>query len=164
MQYLSLRVASCARARCEAAAAAPIAASRLNCRLVHGIAISPLSRISHLQMGAACGMLKAMPVSFEFLRGVLGLFGVACAYMVGRSFVLLRKGWEKPGRMYSWVLRMVLCLAAMAFRFPIDFADVMAWALAAVALSAAAWNASHEKPAEDLTSTIFPEDEGQKHE
>jgi hypothetical protein len=95
----------------------------------------------------------------EFLRGVLGLFGVACAYMTGRTVVTIRKGWEKPGKLYSWIIRAVLCLGAMAFRFPVDFADIMAWALAAVACSAAIWSTSHQKPEEDLTHTIFPDEQ-----
>ena len=98
-----------------------------------------------------------MPVSMEFLRGVLGLLGIGCAYMTGRSAVAVRKGWQKPGRLYGWIIRAVLCLAAMAFRFPLDFVDILVWALAAVAFSAALWNTSREKPEEDLTSTIFPE-------
>ena len=98
-----------------------------------------------------------MPVSMEFLRGVLGLLGIGCAYMTGRSAVAVRKGWQKPSRLYGWIIRAVLCLAAMAFRFPLDFVDILVWALAAVAFSAALWNTSREKPEEDLTSTIFPE-------
>jgi len=93
----------------------------------------------------------------EFLRGVLGLLGIACAYMTGRSFAAVRKGWQKISRVYGWILRTVLCLAAMAFRFPVDFVDFLVWALAAVAFTAAAWTTSHQKPREDLTRTIFPE-------
>jgi hypothetical protein len=53
---------------------------------------------------------------------------------------------------------MVLCFAAVAFRHPLDFADVAVVALAAVAFSAAVWNTSREKPPEDLTHTIFPDE------
>jgi hypothetical protein len=98
-----------------------------------------------------------MPVSMEFLRGVLGLFGIACAYMTGRSAVAVRKGWQKPPRLYGWIIRAVLCLAAMAFRFPLDFVDFLVWALAGVAFTSAIWSTSREKPREDLTRTIFPE-------
>jgi hypothetical protein len=98
-----------------------------------------------------------MPVSMEFLRGVLGLFGIGCAYMTGRSVIAVRKGWQKISRLYAWLIRTVLCLAAMAFRFPLDFVDMLMWALALVAFSAAMWTTSREKPQEDLTRTIFPE-------
>jgi hypothetical protein len=98
-----------------------------------------------------------MPVSMEFLRGVLGLFGVACAYMIGRSAVAVRKGWQKTSRLYGWIIRCLLCLAAMAFRFHLDFVDILVWALALVAFTAAYWSTSREKPQEDLTRTIFPE-------
>ena len=93
----------------------------------------------------------------EFLRGVLGLFGIACAYMTGRSVAAMRKGWQKPSRLYGWIFRTLACLAAVAFRFPLDFVDILVWALSAVAFTAALWSTSREKPQEDLTRTIFPE-------
>jgi hypothetical protein len=98
-----------------------------------------------------------MPVSMEFLRGVLGLLGVACAYMAGRSAVAVRKGWQKISRLYGWIIRSVLCLLAMAFRFPLDFVDILVWALALVAFTTAFWSTSRQKPQEDLTRTIFRE-------
>ena len=94
----------------------------------------------------------------EFLRGVLGLLGIACAYMTGRSFAAVRKGWQKISRLYGWIIRAVLCLAAVAFRFPLDFVDVLVWTLAAVAFAIAFWGTSRQKPQEDLTSTIFPDE------
>jgi len=93
----------------------------------------------------------------EFLRGVLGLLGIACAYMAGRSFAAVRKGWQKISRLYGWIIRGVLCLAAMAFRFPVDFVDILIWTLSAVAFAFAFWGTSRQKPQEDLTHTIFPE-------
>ena len=102
-------------------------------------------------------MFEAMPVSMEFLRGVLGLLGIACAYMTGRSVIAVRKGWEKISRLYAWIIRAVLCLAAIAFRFPLDFIDILVWAMALVAFTAAVWTTSRQKPREDLTHTIFPE-------
>ena len=93
----------------------------------------------------------------EFLRGVLGLLGVASAYMAGRSAVAVRKGWQKISRLYGWIIRSVLCLLAVAFRFPLDFVDILVWALALVAFTVAFWSTSRQKPQEDLTRTIFPE-------
>jgi hypothetical protein len=98
-----------------------------------------------------------MNVSMDFLRGVLGLLGIACAYMAGRSAAAVRKGWHKPSRLYGWIIRTVLCLAAVSFRYPLDSVDILVWALAAVAFTFALWNTSREKPQEDLTRTIFPE-------
>ena len=98
-----------------------------------------------------------MPVSMEFLRGVLGLLGVASAYMAGRSAVAVRKGWQKISRLYGWIIRSVLCLLAVAFRFPLDFVDILVWTLALVAFTVAFWSTSRQKPQEDLTHTIFPE-------
>ena len=93
----------------------------------------------------------------EFLRGVLGLLGVASAYMAGRSAVAVRRGWQKISRLYGWIIRSVLCLLAIAIRFPLDFVDILVWVLALVAFSIAFWSTSRQKPQEDLTRTIFPE-------
>ncbi len=98
-----------------------------------------------------------MPVSMEFLRGVLGLIGIACAYMMGRSLAAVRKGWQKPSRLYGWIIRTFLCLAAITIRHPIDASDIAIWSLSAVVFGAALWNSSHEKRQEDLTHTIFPD-------
>jgi hypothetical protein len=99
-----------------------------------------------------------MPISMEFLRGVLGLIGIGCAYMAGRAVVAVRRGWHKPARLYAWSLRAIVCLAAIAFRNPLDTTDLVVWALAAVVFSAALWHTSREKPSEDLTETIFPDE------
>jgi hypothetical protein len=98
-----------------------------------------------------------MPVSMEFLRGVLGMIAIGCAYMTGRAYVAVRKGWHKVSRLYGWIIRTLLCLLAMAFRFPVDFVDIAVWTLAVVFFAIAAWHTSREKPQEDLTNTIFPE-------
>jgi hypothetical protein len=100
-----------------------------------------------------------MPVSMEFLRGVLGLIGIACAYMMGRSLAAVRKGWQRPSRLYGWMIRTVLCLGALTIRHPIDIGDIVVWGIAAAAYGIALWTASREKPQEDLTDTIFPEKE-----
>jgi len=94
----------------------------------------------------------------EFLRGVLGLLGIACAYMAGRTAAAVRKGWHKPSRLYGWIIRTVLCLTAVAFRYSLDMVDVMVWALAAVAFTFAFWGTSRDKKQEDLTHTIFPDE------
>jgi hypothetical protein len=102
-------------------------------------------------------MFETMPVSMEFLRGVLGLLGVAFAYMAGRSFAAVRKGRQKSSRLYSWMVRCVLCLGAVAFRYPLDTVDILVWTLSAVAFTVALLSTAREKPPEDLTHTIFPE-------
>jgi|SRR5664279_137216 hypothetical protein len=96
-----------------------------------------------------------MAVPIEFFRGVLGFICAACAYMAGRTFVTVRKGWHKPSRLYGWLVRMILCLAAVAFRHPVDTVDIVVWIVAAVAFSAAVWDVSREKKHEDLGHTIF---------
>jgi hypothetical protein len=99
-----------------------------------------------------------MTVPIEFLRGVLGFIAIACAYMTGRTVATVRKGWHKPSRLYGWIIRTVLCLAAVAFRHPVDTVDIVIWALAAVAFSAALWDISREKKQDDLTPHISPDE------
>jgi hypothetical protein len=102
-----------------------------------------------------------MPVSLEFLRGIVGLLGIGCAYMTGRSLVLYRKGFEKQFRFFAWVFRTVLCLGAVVFRHAIDSAVIVVGVLSAVAFGGAVWAYSRKRPEEpDLTKTMFPpEDE-----
>ncbi len=95
----------------------------------------------------------------EFLRGVLGLIGVGCAYMLGRSVVMVRKGWQKPSRSYGWGIRCAACLVAVAIRHPVDAADVAVWLLSIAAFAVGHIVTSRERKEEDLTRTIFPDDE-----
>ena len=101
-------------------------------------------------------MLKAMPVSFEFLRGTLGVIGLGCAYMAGRSAVAVRKGWQKLSTLYGWLIRAFVCLAAIVFRHTIDTMAMAVWGLAAAAFAVAYWQTMHQKPPEDLSRDIFP--------
>lgn len=94
----------------------------------------------------------------EFLRGVLGLIGIGCAFLLGRSAGAVRQGWQKPARLYGWVIRTFLCLGALLIRHEIDVAAIVSWSLAAAAFAAAFWDASREKKQDDLTRTIFPGD------
>ena len=80
-----------------------------------------------------------MPVSSDFLRGFLGVLGIGCAYYAGRSVAATPR---KPSQIGGWVFRTVLCLVGVAFRNPLDAADVAIWSLAALAFAAALWNAS----------------------
>jgi hypothetical protein len=99
-----------------------------------------------------------MAVPMEFLRGVIGFICIACAFMTGRTIATVRRGWHKPSRLYGWIIRLTLCLAAVAFRHPVDAIDVVIWALSAVALLAALWDTSREKKQEDLSRAIFPDE------
>jgi len=95
----------------------------------------------------------------EFLRGLIGLIGVGCAFMCGSAFLSVRRGQSKPARLTGWLIRMTLCLAAVAFRHPLDTADIIVAVLALAALSAGIWEASRTKKTEDLTRTIFPDNQ-----
>jgi hypothetical protein len=99
-----------------------------------------------------------MPVSMEFLRGVLGLIGAGCAYMMGRSAAAVRKGWQKRSRLYGWTIRTAACMVALMIRHPLDATDLVVWAAAAAAFALGFWNASRPRKEEDLVSTIFPDE------
>jgi hypothetical protein len=99
-----------------------------------------------------------MAVPTEFLRGLLGFLGFSSAFMTGRSAVAVRKGWQKSSRLYGWAVRTVVCVAAVAFRNPMDTVDFIVWGLAAVAFAAGMRSVSRQKPPEDLTRRIFPDE------
>ena len=98
-----------------------------------------------------------MPVSFEFLRGVLGVLCVIFAHMAGRSAAAVHKGGQKLNKLYGWVFRAAACAIALSLRHPLDAIDVGVWVLSAAAIGAGWWDASRERKSEDLTHEIFPE-------
>jgi hypothetical protein len=102
-------------------------------------------------------MLKMMPVSLEFMRGILGIIGIGCAFMLGRSVAGVRHGWQKQSTTAGWAIRVLLCLGAVAFRHAVDAADIAVGSMAAIAFGVALWASSREKKEEDLTKAIFPE-------
>ena len=54
-------------------------------------------------------MVRVMPASLEFLRGVLGVLCVIFAHMAGRSGATVHKRQQKVSRLYGWVLRALAC-------------------------------------------------------
>jgi hypothetical protein len=101
-------------------------------------------------------MFRVMPVSIEFLRGVVGVLCVLFAHFAGRTAVAVQKGRLKLPRLYAWVIRATLCGVAVSLRHPTDAIDVGVWLLSLAAFGAGWWDASREKPTEDLTQEIFP--------
>jgi hypothetical protein len=92
----------------------------------------------------------------EFLRGIIGFIAIACAFMTGRTIATVRKGWHKPSRLYGWIVRLILCLGAVAFRHPVDTIDVVIGGLCAAALSAALIDNLREKK-EEQPPSISPD-------
>lgn len=99
-----------------------------------------------------------MPPSLEFLRGVLGLIGIGCAFMLGRTTGLVRKGEVKSKRLYAWIFRAVLCLGAISIRHEIDAADIGVWTLAVVAYAVGFWDTSRQKKDQEVKLEIYPDD------
>jgi hypothetical protein len=98
-----------------------------------------------------------MPVSLEFLRGVLGVLCIFFAHMAGRSAAAVRKGQQKISKLYGWILRTVVCAAVMVFRQPVDNTAIAVWTLAVAAFAVGMWAVSRQKPPEDVSGQIFPE-------
>ena len=95
----------------------------------------------------------------ETLRAILGLIGLGSAFMAGHTLAAVRKGLVKAGRHYAWMVRAAVCLGALAFRHALDSAVIGSWVLAAAAFAGGWWQASHQKPPEDLSHEIVPRDE-----
>jgi hypothetical protein len=98
-----------------------------------------------------------MDVSFEFLRGVLGVLGIFFAYLAGRTGAQVRKGQQKLIRFYGWVIRAAVCLIAISIRHELGALEIAIWILSAASCAVGWWNAAHARPPEDLSHQIFPE-------
>jgi hypothetical protein len=94
----------------------------------------------------------------EFLRGILGVVGIACAFMAGRSIALHRRGRQKIYYVYAWVFRMAACLIAVAYRNPLDTADIAIGSLAACAFASALWTNLRVKNEEEPPIRIFTDE------
>ena len=102
-------------------------------------------------------MFKEMPVSLEFLRGVLGVLCVIFAHFAGRTAAAVKKGRQKPSRLTSWMFRTLACAIAISIRHPLDMIVVAVWLLSVVAFAIGWWDVFRErKEEEDLTEQIFP--------
>ena len=86
----------------------------------------------------------------------MGLIGLGCAYMAGRALAAFHRQEQPVSRLYGWVIRTVLCLAAIVFRHTVDVTAMVLWGLAALLFGAAYMHTLHRKPPEDLTHEIFP--------
>ena len=106
-----------------------------------------------------CGTLKVMPVPIDFLRGLVGVIGVGCAYMLARVLAALQKGQVRISKFYTWLLRLTLCIAAVWYpvRGSVDTVDLVIWVLAAISFGAGYWDAARQKKQEDLTHEMFPD-------
>jgi hypothetical protein len=97
-----------------------------------------------------------MPI--EFFQTVIGIIGVGCAFMLARTIVGVRKGRLKGTRITGWVIRTLLCLTAVAIRHPVDAIDLAFWTASAAAFAGGWVVTSRERPPEDLTHEIFPDE------
>ena len=101
--------------------------------------------------------LKGMPVSLEFLRGMLVLLAIFFAYMAGRSIAAARRGRVAKSKLFAWIIRLTVCAAAVAYRSRFDLIDIALSVLAALGLAVGYWEESRPKSQEDLARKMFPE-------
>ena len=96
-----------------------------------------------------------MPVSLEFLRGVLGAISLFFAHFLGRA-VAKRKQRQRP--LYTWALRYILTIGAICYR-GVDNMAIIILVLDAAMFAAGFWDEWRPKRQEDLTRTMFPDDQ-----
>jgi hypothetical protein len=100
-----------------------------------------------------------MPVSIEFLRGVLGVLSLFFAWQAGRVLAAVRKGEVRQSRLVGWMVRALVCAVGVIFpQRSIDRVVLTVWALAVLAFLAGVRLAARQKKEEDLTRTIFPDE------
>jgi hypothetical protein len=112
-----------------------------------------------LQWRVACAIVKVMPVSIQFLRGILAVLSMFFAWQAGRMLVAFRRGEARQSRVVAWVVRTAVCALAMLFPMrAVDMVALVVWALDFLSFAVAVRAASRPKPEEDLTHTIFPDE------
>ena len=99
-----------------------------------------------------------MPVSIEFLRGVLGALSLFFAHFLGRAAANFARGLQRKRRFYSWLLRYVVTVAAVCWR-GVDRMAIIFLALSVVSLGIGVWDERRPKKDEDLSRTMFPPEE-----
>ena len=99
-----------------------------------------------------------MPASLEFLRGLLGLLSIFFAHFFGRTIAKVSKGRERRRPLYTWGLRLTLAIAAVCY-FGVDRLAIIILILDAVAFGLGWWDEWRPKHEDDLTRTMFPDDQ-----
>ena len=102
--------------------------------------------------------LENMPVPLEFLRGMLVVMALFFAYMAGRSLVGVQRRRVQKSKLYAWLIRLVVCAGAAAYRHPFDLLDAALCLLAALALAAGYWDEKRPRTEEDLSREMFRQD------
>jgi len=100
--------------------------------------------------------IGSMPIPFDVLRVVLGLFCLFFAHFLGRSIVRVRRG-QNPRGLYGWIVRTVLASGAILWRRGLDGISIAIFTLSAASLVIGAWDEQRPKKQEDLTKEIFGE-------
>ena len=98
-----------------------------------------------------------MPVSLDFLRGLLGGLSLFFAHFLGRTIVKVSKGKQGRRPLFTWALRFALTIGAVCYR-AVDKLAIVVLLLDVVAFGAGWWDEWRPKREEDLTHTMFPDE------
>ena len=99
-----------------------------------------------------------MPVSLEFLRGLVGGLSVFFAHFLGRTFVLVSKGKARKRPLYTWAFRYALSVAAVCYH-AVDRLAIAVLCLDVLLFAVGWWDEWRPKHEEDLTRKMFGEDD-----
>jgi Flp pilus assembly protein TadB len=99
-----------------------------------------------------------MPVSLEFLRGLVGGLSIFFAHFLGRSIARVSKGREGKRPLYTWAFRYALAVAAVCYH-GVDRLAIIVFVLGVLLLVIGWWDERRSKREEDLTRTMFPPDQ-----
>jgi hypothetical protein len=99
-----------------------------------------------------------MPVSLEFLRGLLGAISLFFAHFLGRTIAQTSKGKARRRPLFTWTLRYTLSICAVLYR-GVDRLAIIFLALGVVLFALGWWDEWRPKHEEDLTRKMFPEDD-----
>jgi len=103
-------------------------------------------------------MFRMMPVSFEFLRGVLGVLSLLFAFQAGRVLVAVRRGQLRQSRFIGWVVRAGVCGLGVIFPMrEIDLVAIGVWVLDVLAFLGGVRMAARQKKEEELHVTLADE-------
>src|SRR5579872_2887839 len=99
-----------------------------------------------------------MPVSLEFLRGLVGGISIFFAHFLGRSVALTVKGQGRRRPLFTWAIRYALSIGAACYH-GIDRLAIGVIIAGAILFALGYWDEWRPKHQEDLTRTMFGDDQ-----
>src|SRR5260370_7150060 len=97
-----------------------------------------------------------MPVSLEFLRGLVGAISVFFAHFLGRSVALTVKGQGRKRPLFTWTLRYALSIGAVCYH-GVDRLAIGVLAADPLLFALGCWDECPPHRHGDLTPPPFPD-------